>query len=257
MSVKRLFWDVETSPNVMFSWRAGYKINLDHENIIKERAIICICYKWEGRDEIGSLEWDDGDDREPLETFAIIANSADELVAHNGDRFDIRWFNGRNLLHGLDPLPQYKTVDTLAIAKRAFFLNSYKLEYLAQMLLGEGKIKTTFDLWKRICLKNDPGAMSEMVKYCKRDVEVLERVYQKLAPYYKPKSHAGVMDGDGRWTCPQCGTDRVAKSKTRITPTGMKQHQMKCNGCSRYYTISDLVFRQYIVAKYGDHVAAA
>ena len=252
MAIRRLYWDIETSPNIMFSWRAGYKINLDHDNIIRERGIICICYKWEGRDEIGALTWENGDDTEILETFSVIMGAADEMVAHNGDRFDMRWFNGRNLLLGLPPIPETKTVDTLAIAKRKFFLNSYKLEYLAQKLCGAGKIKTDFSLWKRIVLDNDPQAMADMVKYCKRDVELLEQVHHKLAPYYKPKSHVGVMSGDERWTCPQCGSERVKKSKTRITPMGMKQHQMHCNSCGRYYTISNLVFRKYLEARYAE-----
>jgi hypothetical protein len=252
--LKRLFWDVETAPNIMFSWRAGFKINLDHDNIIKERAIICICYKWEDSPEVHALSWDKGDDRQLIEDFAQIANRADELVAHNGDKFDIPWFNGRNLIHGLSPIPEYKTVDTCAIARRTFYLNSNKLDYLAKVLLGEGKIKTDFDLWKKICLHNDEDAMRKMVEYCRKDVALLQRVWERLAPYYKPKTHAGVMEGGDRWTCPSCGAETVAKTKTRITPLGMKQHQMQCRGCGKYYTISDLVFRQYVVAKYGEAV---
>jgi hypothetical protein len=56
--IKRLFFDIETSPNVGFFWTAGYKQNISHDNIIKERAIICICYKWAGEDKIYSLTWD-------------------------------------------------------------------------------------------------------------------------------------------------------------------------------------------------------
>ena len=53
---KRLFYDIETSPNIGFFWGAGYKVNISHDNIIKERAIICICYKWEGQDTVHSIE---------------------------------------------------------------------------------------------------------------------------------------------------------------------------------------------------------
>lgn len=253
--IKRLFWDIETSPNIMFSWRAGYKINLDPDNIIHERAIICICYKWEHNNRVFSIQWEDGDDSQLVDEFAAVANSADELIAHNGDKFDIRWFNGRNLLHGLPPLPQYKTVDTCAIAKRRFNLNSYKLDYLSKILLGEGKIKTEFQMWKDICLDNSQKAMRKMVKYCRRDVRLLQRVWEKLEPYYAPKTHVGALTGDERWTCPQCGAGNVIKSKTRKTPAGMTQHQMHCKECCRYFTISDLVFRQYLVARNGAFMA--
>jgi hypothetical protein len=37
---KRLFFDIETSPNIGLFWSAGFKLNIAPENIIKERAII-------------------------------------------------------------------------------------------------------------------------------------------------------------------------------------------------------------------------
>jgi hypothetical protein len=49
---KRLFYDIETSPNIGLFWQSGYKLNIDHSNIIQERAIICICWKWEGQKEV-------------------------------------------------------------------------------------------------------------------------------------------------------------------------------------------------------------
>ncbi len=54
---KRLFYDIETSFNVGVFWRTGYNLTINPGDIIHERAIICICYKWEGEDEIHSLTW--------------------------------------------------------------------------------------------------------------------------------------------------------------------------------------------------------
>ena len=250
--IKRLFWDIETSPNIMFSWRAGYKINLTHDNIINERAIICICYKWEGDEEVHSIQWDKGDDEGLVKTFSAVAERADELVAHNGNKFDLKWFNTRNLIHNLPPIPQYKTVDTLTIARKHFYLNSNRLDYLGKILLQEGKINTNFNLWKRICLDNEPSAMREMVQYCKKDVELLERIWRKLAPYDAPKTHAGVYAGLSRWTCPHCASENVKVTKTRPTPKGMIQKQMQCNDCHRYYTIANNVFNDYVLAKHGE-----
>ena len=45
--IKRLFFDIETAPNIGLFWEAGYKKTNNPDNIIKERVIICICYKWE------------------------------------------------------------------------------------------------------------------------------------------------------------------------------------------------------------------
>ena len=30
---KRLFFDIETSPNIVFSWNIGYNLNISYENI--------------------------------------------------------------------------------------------------------------------------------------------------------------------------------------------------------------------------------
>ena len=126
--MKRLFWDIETSPNIGLFWSSGWKISIPPENIIKERAVICICYKWEHESIVRSLEWDKGDDFGMLEAFGDVIERSDEMVAHNGDDFDLRWFNGRRLIHGMSPIPTPKTVDTLKIARRRFYLNSNKLD---------------------------------------------------------------------------------------------------------------------------------
>ena len=233
----------------MFSWRAGYKINLTHDNIIQERAIICVCYKWEGEEEVHCIKWNKGNDKKLVEKFSKIISEADEIVAHNGNKFDLKWFNTRNLIHNLPPIPQYKTVDTLTIARKHFYLNSNRLDYLGKILLNEGKINAPYDLWKRICLHNEPSAMDDMVRYCQKDVELLERVWKKLSAYDKPKSHAGVMNGLERWTCPHCGSEDVKVSKTRVTPAGMIQKQMQCGSCHRYYSIAHKVWKDYLVAK--------
>ena len=247
---KRLFYDIETSPNIGFFWGAGYKVNISHDNIIKERAIICICYKWEGQDTVHSIEWNKGCDKALLSHFMEVAKTADELVAHNGDNFDEKWIRTRCLVHGIECPPKLNSYDTLKKTRTHFRFNSNRLDYLGKILLREGKINTNFDLWKRICLDNEPSAMREMVQYCKKDVELLERIWKKLAPYDTPKTHAGVFAGLDRWTCPHCASENVKVSKTRPTPKGIVQKQMQCKDCHRYYTIANKVYKDYVVAKF-------
>ena len=87
---RKIFFDIETSPNVVFSWRIGNKVNLSHDNIINERAIICICYKWDDENIVHSLKWNKGDDKEMLKKFAKIIDSADEVIGQNSDKFDLK-----------------------------------------------------------------------------------------------------------------------------------------------------------------------
>lgn len=249
-----MFWDIETSPNIGFFWRPSWKASIPVENIIHERAIICICWKWQGQKKVNHLKWDNGNDEKMVREFYEEIERADEMVAHNGDKFDMAWYNGRHLIHGLEPIPKQKTVDTYKMAARNFNLNSYKLDYLANILLGRSKTPTGFDLWRKIVLDNNKSAMKKMVRYCKNDVELLEEVWEKLWSYDGPSTHAAVNatgDVKTRWMCGYCGSDYVMRSKVRVTAKGMKQHQMKCLECGRYYTISNLVHNWFIESKAG------
>jgi len=182
-----LFFDIETSPNVVFSWRIGNKINLSHSNIINERAIICVCWKWQGSDKIYSLEWNKGDDKQLLKDFAKVINSADIVIGQNSDAYDIKWLRTRALYHGVDFKVKLNSLDTLKMARAGFNFNCNKLDYMGQYLGVGQKIETTYDLWKAIVLDNDKAAMRSMVKYCGEDVALLERVYDKLQGYSPEK----------------------------------------------------------------------
>ena len=184
---KKLFFDIETSPNVTFSWRIGNKINLSHDNIIQERAIICICWKWEGEDKVHSLQWDKGCDKEMLKKFSKIIDSADIIIGQNSDKFDIKWLRTRCIYHNIFISPKFNSIDTLKFAKSGFNFNSNKLDYMGQFLGVGQKIHTEYNLWKDIVLNNSKEAMLKMVTYCKQDVQLLEEVYNKLQNYVPEK----------------------------------------------------------------------
>ena len=87
--------------------------------------------------------------------------------------------------------------------------------------------------------------MAKMVKYCKRDVYLLEDVWRALMPYHNPKTHEGVLNGEERWTCPRCGSANVHVSKTIVSARGIKRYQMRCKDCGGYYTISESTHKEY------------
>ncbi|MEM9226332.1 MAG: ribonuclease H-like domain-containing protein [Verrucomicrobiota bacterium] len=248
--VNRLFWDIETSPNVVYSWRCGPKVHISHDNIIKERAIICICWKWEHEEEVHALTWDDNQcDRAMLEAFLVVAKQADELVAQNGDRFDIKWFNTRCMYHRLEAIGDWKTVDTLKMAKSKQYFNSNRLDYMGKFLFNEGKIDVGFDLWKAICENNDPIALKTMVDYCRRDVGLLQEVWEVLSRYTKPRTHVGVHNKGEKWSCPYTGSENVEFSKKLTTAAGTVQYRMHSPDAEAYYTISQKSFHDYLEAK--------
>lgn len=248
--INRLFADIETSPNIVLSWRLGYKINLSHDNLLQERAIICIAYKWEHEAKSHCLTWDKNHcDRAMLREFIEVAALADEVVMHNGDKFDLPWIKTRCIKHGIQTFPKYKTIDTLQWARRNFLFNSNRLDYIGQFLGVGGKLKTDFNLWKSVVLERCPKALKSMATYCRRDVEMLQEVYEKLAAHVGHKTHVGVLNGRDKWTCPHCGGDHVKKSMTKITAAGTRQHQMQCKDDGRFYCISEAAYRDYQEAK--------
>jgi uncharacterized protein YprB with RNaseH-like and TPR domain len=237
MKRKRLYFDIETSPNIGLFWSAGYKQKIDYSNIIKERAIICICYKWEDEKQVYSLNWDKSQsDKKLLQEFIKVANQADELVGHNGDKFDLPWIRTRCLYHRIDLFPKYTTIDTLKLSRRQFRFNSNRLDYIASFLGIGKKIKTDFNLWKDIVLNKCEKSMAKMIDYCKQDVRLLEQVHKELRLHDTPKTHYGVIETGDIRTCPECGSNNIHISKTRILASGNKQIQYRCNDCGKYHT---------------------
>jgi len=237
---RRLYFDIEVSANVGLFWQSGYKLQIGTENIIKERAVICICYKWEDDNDVYYLQWDKNQcDKKLLHEFINVANEADELVGHNGDKFDLAWIRTRCLLHKIDMFPTYNTIDTLKIARSKFRFNSNRLDYIGKFLgLGQ-KNHTNFDLWKDIMLKNCTKSMNIMIDYCIQDVVLLEKVHKALNNHIPAKTHYGVIFGGDRGSCPECGSDEVIKNNRRVMASGLVKIQMKCKNCGKLHSKTD------------------
>jgi len=237
---KRLYFDIETAPNIGFFWQSGFKLNIGPQNIIKERAIICICYKWEEDKETHALSWDSKQcDKKMLSDFIKVLNTADEIVGHNGDKFDLAWVRTRCLYHKLDMFPTYTSIDTLKVARSKFKFNSNKLNYIATFLGIGQKIKTDYDLWKDIVLKKDAKAMDKMIKYCKMDVVLLEKVHKALSNHIPAKTHYGVIFGGYKGSCPECGSDDIIKKDRRILASGTIKIIYRCKTCGKYHNKTD------------------
>lgn len=245
-NIKRLFLDIETCPNIVSSWRIGYKINLTPDNIIEERRIICASWKWEGNKKVYNGSWDKNqDDKKLLIELVKNLNEADEIVYQNGDRFDLPWIKTRALYYDIPMYPVYKTYDTLKKMKAHLYLNSNKLDYAQKFLGGKGKLETGgFDLWKKVHLDDNRTALKKMMKYCDRDVIELENLFNKIKTYVPHNTHVGAFMGQGRGSCVHCGSTDVKLSKTRLTAAGTIRRQMRCTSCGSYYTISDQEFKK-------------
>lgn len=242
--IKRLFFDIETSPMVVYSWRVGWKLNIGTHNIIEDWKVICISYKWEHEDIVRNFTWDKNQcDKKMLEDFIKVANKADEIVAHNGDRFDIKKIRTRCIFHRIPMFPNYRSLDTLKKAKSGFNFNSNRLDYIAKFLGVGAKLEHEgFDMWVK-CMQGDKQALIDMVKYCDMDIIVLEDVFFVMQNYMKHNSHAGILTGGYKHECPNCGGDHTILLKNNFTAAGTIKRLMECTTCGYDYEISNTAYR--------------
>lgn len=206
---KVLLLDIETFPLESLHW-GPYDQNIAINQIKKDYSILSYSAKWKDGKKIYYSDnrnaRDVRNDKNLLKGIYRLMEEADILVAHNGDKFDVKRLKTRFIKQGFPPLHKRKQIDTLKIARKEFGFTYNKLEYLAIFLeLPVRKLTkreySGFDLWTA-CLDKDKKAWAEMERYNKRDVEVLEAVYEKLMPW------AGVdfsMFNEGKELC-SCGS---------------------------------------------------
>lgn len=239
MAFKRLFFDIETSYCLGWFWKPSFNTTITYDQIIKDSAIICICYKWEGSSKVNHLTWDKGDDSKMIDKFYEIINEADEVVAHNGDNFDIKWIRTRFLLNGYKSMPEIKSIDTLKISRSKFKFPSNRLDAIGKYLGFGGKEDTGgIQLWHDIIQRNSKVAMGKMLTYCKRDVELLEKVFLKLEGFSKPKTHIGRFMAGDTCDCQYCGSDRTNFSRQKVSAAGIVSVAMQCKDCYKYFSVS-------------------
>jgi len=230
--LKILIWDIETRYVVARLWRTGDQY-VQHDQIITGQHvdIICIGYKWYGEKKVHCLTWDKNQNSAKMvEAFSKIVAQADLVVAHNGDKFDMKNLNTQRLLHGQTPISWPTSEDTLKQLRKLFALPSYKLDYVAKLLTGDGKKPMAFDDWVQIVENKSAKHLKKMVTYCKKDVKKLEEVYRKIEKFIPPKLNASIAVHDNRLGCPRCGHQTLQKHGFRTTLTGRFQ-RLFCPAC--------------------------
>lgn len=244
-SPKIILLDVETLP-ILAATFSLYPESINHDNIIQDWSLICVCWKYLDKptiysssvlDDKEAFNEDVNNDIVVVKKIREILQDADVIIGHNIKKFDYKKINARLIYHGLEPLPSgIIQLDTLTEARRIASFTSNRLDYLGKLLTGEGKMDTERGLWLRV-LKGDKKAVKSMTEYCKQDVQVLEDVYLKLRPYIKNHPHFGVLNGgDRQYTCPKCGSEDLTEGKIRFTAAGVKKIQKQCKGCFGYAT---------------------
>lgn len=233
--LKVLLFDIETSPNISYTWG---KWEQDVIEFLEEGHLLCYSWKWLGDKKVQSKSLPDfkgykqnlDDDYQLVKSLHKLFQEADIIVAHNGSSFDVKMSNRFFLKHGLDPISEYRIVDTKLLAKSKFRFNSNKLDDLGSYLGLGMKLETGgFDLWKE-CMKGDLNSWRLMVKYNQQDVTLLEQIYNKLVPWCK---HPIVYTD--KIGCRVCGSHDLQHRGWAYVDSGKsRKPRVRCNKCGRW-----------------------
>lgn len=235
-NLRILLYDLETAPLLAYVWRAAEDY-IPHERMIHDTFLLTWSAKWYGEKQVmtgvlTSKEARKQDDSRIVKELADLMREADVIVAHNAKNFDVPMFNNRLLKLRLPPIGPVSVVDTLAIAKKNFRLAYNKLDYLADILFHEHKIKTEFKLWKE-CYHGDDKALAAMSRYNIQDVKLLEKVFDALLPYAKNLTRLNEPSTDKEFACPTCGSTNLQRRGFYRTQASTFQ-RYECNSCGRY-----------------------
>lgn len=229
MANKILILDIETKPAQAYVWRAFGEQNIGVEQIIDAGGIICVGYKWLGSRECHLVsEWADGK-ANMLRTIHEVMSEADAVVTYNGDKFDLPKLQGEFLLAGLGPTPPLTSIDVVkAVRKFGFFVN--RLAFIGPFLGVGAKIKHEgFDLWVKV-MAGDQRAQGRMSRYCKQDVNLLEKLYVKVRPFIRNHPHMG--DDKGH-QCGACGSNKTHSRGYRRTKA-FRIQRLQCQSCGAW-----------------------
>jgi uncharacterized protein YprB with RNaseH-like and TPR domain len=131
---------------------------------------------------------------------------ADVWVCHFGCYYDIPFVNSRLLYHRL-PLvpPNHPLVDTWKISRKKLKLRNNRLNTISEFLkTDEHKNPIKPEQWTR-ALGGHKKSMQYIVEHCRRDVVVLDEVYQLLKPLETSHPNVSLMNGK-RDGCRNCGS---------------------------------------------------
>lgn len=221
------FWDTEFTPNLGYFWGL-FDQNIAPSFIDETQRMLCFGVKTYKKP---TLVVDERIGRkEMLEKLRDEITSADLLVSWNGAKYDTRMVNREFIKEGLTPPAPPKEVDLMRIAKQRFAFASNKLDFVAQELGVGRKVDTGgFGLWRGV-MAGDEASWKKMRRYQKGDVDLLEKLFEKMKPWIR-MPHP-VTDKSGL-VCRNCGGTHLQSRGVQRTLQG-EYPRFQCMACGTW-----------------------
>jgi hypothetical protein len=229
---KILILDIETAPIEYYGWTyfPNYidpmsQVVKNPDGTPKDWSLLTWAAKWlfesdimSGKVSLKEATW--RQDKSVVKALWNLFEDADVIVAHNGDKFDIRRCNWRFKINGLGPPSPYQTIDTLKVARKAFGSPSYKQDYLNRALGLQRKIETKFELWER-CITGHQDGLDDMLEYNIGDIGGLEDLYVDIRAWIRGPVNLSMYGENKEKQCHNClSTDLTKLDKPYTTPAG-------------------------------------
>lgn len=249
-----LIFDIETSPEGNWTW-GRYKQNTIGN--LRPNYQLSNVYTWHGTGEYHFIGQNQDpkyipdnpyrkprriQDRWVLAQMWHLFDMAEIVVAHNGNKFDIPFVNGRMMHYHVAPPSPFASIDTLAVVKKHARFASNRLNDLGYQLLNDTK-KQHYGISTWLgCMAGDLKMWEMMEAYNLQDVVLLEELYELLIPWIKRPKHLAVPNAN-RWMegkpveCPfpGCGGEKLWARKKRTTGAGLTYRQYQCQKCEGYF----------------------
>lgn len=250
-----LFLDIETAPLLGTMWRVGRNIFLDEQNILLPWYIISWAGKWLLKDGVFSdvitpdeavkplnaliesggkllYEKTPSPDQRICNSLWEVIEKANIVIAHNGDRFDVKKMNKRMIINELPRYSPIQTIDTLKHVRKISAFSSNKLDYLTKRAGLSQKDETKYELWKR-CYFGDPVALRTMQTYNISDINALEGFFLYIKPWLLNLPNMNLYCDHYGEACPSpgCGSKNLDWTIEKyFTPAG-RYKAFRCSEC--------------------------
>lgn len=133
-------------------------------------------------DKFPSWERDRLNQKDFIAAVAKELDDYDILVAHNGVRFDVRFFNAKCVQFGIKPILRGKKIaDPVRIARRHMKLSRNSLASLIDFFdVKTHKTPIEFKHWLKALVNGSKASMDVIIRHCIHDVIALEEVYRHV-----------------------------------------------------------------------------
>lgn len=158
--------------------------------------------------------------------------TADVWLGHYSTWYDLPFINSRLLYHKLPILPpNFSQLDTWKIARNRLKLRNNRLITISEFLgTDDEKNAIKPEQWLR-ALSGHRASMDYIVEHNRRDVLVLEEVYNRIRPLVLDHPNKGLIDGRGG--CGVCGAEKLQRRGFHVTRT-RKYQRFQCMNCGAW-----------------------